>query len=90
MRHASGHGLARFLGYFSIGLGLTELLAPRALARFTGVHHENVSQLYGMREAVCGVGILNSNDPTEWIWARVAGDALDVATAMGNLAEARG
>src|SRR5690349_14118930 len=30
-------GLTRALGWFSVGLGLTELLAPRALARAIGV-----------------------------------------------------
>src|SRR4051812_9841772 len=27
-----------------------------------------------------GVGILASNDPTAWVWGRVGGDALDIAT----------
>ena len=31
-RYVPGNSLARFLGYFSIGLGLAEILAPRALA----------------------------------------------------------
>ena len=29
---------AKGLGVFSIALGVTELIAPRTLARFTGVH----------------------------------------------------
>jgi hypothetical protein len=39
---------------------------------------------YGAREVVTGVGILTQDDPTPWLWARIGGDALDLATlAMG-------
>jgi len=89
-RYVPGNSLARFLGYFSIGLGLAEVLAPRTMARLTGVHQEGLLQAYGVREIVCGVGILSSSRPTEWLWARVAGDALDLATLGGNLAESSG
>lgn len=72
---------ARGLGVFSIALGLVELLAPRALARSLGLPgQEGLIQLYGLREIGTGVGILASDDPTPWIWGRVAGDALDLAT----------
>jgi hypothetical protein len=35
---------------------------------------------YGLRELACGVGILGSDRPAGWLWGRVAGDALDLAT----------
>jgi hypothetical protein len=35
---------------------------------------------YGVREIATGIGILASKDPTPWIWGRVAGDGLDLAT----------
>ena len=35
---------------------------------------------YGLREIATGIGILASKDPTPWIWGRVAGDGLDLAT----------
>jgi hypothetical protein len=41
---------------------------------------ERLIQAYGLREIATGVGILASKDPTPWIWGRVAGDALDLAT----------
>ncbi|MBX9931766.1 MAG: cyclase dehydrase [Methylobacterium sp.] len=73
--------LARGLGWFSIGLGLVELLAPKALARGLGMRgQEGLVQAYGAREVATGIGILTSDDPTPWIWGRVAGDALDLAT----------
>ncbi len=42
-------------------------------------------QAYGAREIATGVGILASKDPTPWIWGRVAGDALDLATLAAAL-----
>src|SRR3954463_14968532 len=87
-RYVPGNSLARFLGYFSIGLGLAEVLAPRAMARLTGVRQEGLLQAYGLREIASGVGILSCSRPTEWLWSRVAGDALDLATLAQNLTEA--
>jgi hypothetical protein len=77
----STHTLARGLGWFSIGLGLAELLAPRKVGGFLGMEeHSGLIQAYGAREIAAGVGILTAQDPTPWIWGRVAGDALDLAT----------
>src|SRR5690606_32667302 len=80
-------GTARGLGWFSIGLGLAECLMPRAVARAVGLDgRENLVRAYGLREIATGVGLLASRDPEPWLWGRVAGDALDLAT----LASARG
>ena len=55
---------AKGLGAFSIALGVTELLAPRMVARMTGVHgHDTLIRAYGLREIVNGIGLLTSNDP---------------------------
>ncbi len=73
--------LAYGLGWFSIGLGAMEVMAPGALARALGMRgRESLLQAYGLREIANGVAILASDDPTPWIWARVGGDALDLAT----------
>jgi hypothetical protein len=79
------HRLAQGLGWFSIGLGLTELLAPRAVGRFLGMEERaELLRGYGAREIVAGVGILAQEDPTPWLWGRVGGDVLDLGTlAMG-------
>lgn len=77
----SAASIARGLGWFSIGLGVAELLAPKALGRATGGEgHENLVRACGAREAATGLGILCSSNPAPWVWARVAGDALDLAT----------
>ena len=39
-----------------------------------------MTRAYGLREIGAGLGILLSEDPTPWVWARVAGDALDLAS----------
>ena len=80
-RNGSAMTLARGLGWFSVGLGVAELLAPRALSRAAGLKRsESLLAGYGLREIATGVGILMSDDPTPWIWGRVGGDVLDIGT----------
>lgn len=74
--------LARGLGWFSIGLGLAEVLAPNGIAKISGVSRENkgLIRLLGLREIAHGVGIFSQGRrPTGAVWARVLGDALDLA-----------
>ncbi len=79
-RQVSNHALARMLGGFSVGLGLTEMIAPRALCEKLGLQREErLVRAFGARELATGVMILNSQDPTPWLWGRVGGDALDLA-----------
>ena len=79
---ASANKLARGLGWFSIGLGLAELLAPRAIANISGVSNRRAGliRLYGLRELASGVAIFAQKKPAEAMWSRVAGDALDLAS----------
>jgi hypothetical protein len=84
--NGSARTLAQGLGWFSIGLGLAELLAPRSIARALGMEERTgLIRAYGAREVAAGVGILTQKDPTPWVWGRVAGDALDLATLAGGL-----
>lgn len=79
--------VVRGLGWFSVGLGLAELLAPHAFTRNFGLRgHERLIESYGARELAAGIGILASRDPTPWLWGRVAGDALDLGTLATGLA----
>lgn len=76
-----GQQLARALGWFSIGLGLAEVAAPGKLAQIIGMEESNLLlRSYGMRELMAGVGILSNKRPAGWMWARVAGDVVDLAT----------
>src|SRR4051794_19963080 len=77
--------LTRFLGWFSIGLGVSELLAPGAIARISGTaNRKSVIRLCGLREVAAGVGILSQPKPAKWLWARVAGDVMDAAALVGG------
>lgn len=77
---APGSKIATGLGWFSIGLGLAEVLAPRAMGRVTGVRRPALVFLCGVREIATGVAILRSSgNPAPWVWGRVAGDAMDLA-----------
>jgi uncharacterized membrane protein len=81
------------LGWFSIGLGLAEVLAPRSLGRAIGVGHGPLKgstfRAYGLRELAAGVGILSRRRPAAWMWARFAGDLLDL-TSLGVALRRRG
>ena len=69
----------RALGWFSLGLGLTELLAAPRLTKALGVEgKENFVRAMGARELVHGVLCLSVNNDFG-AWTRVAGDALDLA-----------
>ncbi len=82
------HTGARGLGWFSIALGLAELLAPYAVARAVGLQgREGLVRLYGLREIATGIGLLTADDPSPWVWGRVAGDALDLATLGTHVRE---
>lgn len=85
MRGTPGpYGLATFLGWFSVGLGAVELLAPSAVARAIGVRPtptwNGLLQLFGLRELSTGAGILKNPTSKEWVGMRVGGDALDLVT----------
>lgn len=75
--------LANGLGWFSIGLGLAEVLAPRSVARLTGLENDDddytLLRTFGLREIAAGIGILSNQRPTDWMWGRVAGDVMDLA-----------
>jgi len=81
--------LANGLGWFSIGLGLAEIVAPSKVAQLIGVRDEDKTRsllrFYGMREIAAGVGILTQPNPAGWMWGRVAGDLLDLSTLMSTM-----
>ena len=90
-RGTGGESLADFLGYFSIGLGLAEVLAPNAMARIIGVKRPDersraTMRLMGLREITNGVAILANQQPEKAVWSRVAGDAVDLALLGKTLA----
>jgi uncharacterized membrane protein len=75
--------VARGLGWFSIGLGLAQIAAPRTMARMIGVNDDDTNRntmlAVGVREIASGVGILTRDRPVGPVWSRVGGDIMDLA-----------
>ena len=72
--------LARALGWFSIGLGIAELVAPGRIARTLGLDNkENLIRAYGARELASAIPTLSVDKPAG-LAARIGGDALDLGT----------
>lgn len=77
--------LARGLGWFSLGLGLSQLLAARRYTHALGVEgREGLVRLAGVRELTHGLLSL-SVDRKAGLWSRVGGDALDMALLAAAL-----
>jgi uncharacterized membrane protein len=77
----SDERLARALGWFSIGLGLTELAAPRRVDAAIGAPaRPGLTAAFGLREIVNGIAILAKPRQPARMWSRVGGDVLDLAT----------
>lgn len=76
--------LARGMGWFSIGLGASELLAARPIARWLGVTgHERKIRSFGLRELKAGFGILRADQPRPGLLvSRIVGDVMDLV-ALG-------
>jgi uncharacterized membrane protein len=84
---ATAERRARGLGWFSIGLGLAQIAAPRSLARLIGINDDdetrNTMFALGLREITSGIGILSQPRQAGWVWTRVGGDLMDL-TLLGK------
>src|SRR3954447_5771869 len=79
-RAAVDQQAAQCLGWASIAVGLTEILAPKQLEKTMGVGNGQVTgilRVLGVREIMHGVDLLTHKDPTPGVWSRVLGDVLD-------------
>ena len=86
-----GIQLSRALGWFSVALGTAELLAPQQMARLIGVQARDGTtatlRAFGAREMANGIAILARPEDARWLWSRVGGDALDLATLTSAAAD---
>jgi hypothetical protein len=77
--------LAKALGWFSLGLGVAEIVAARRFTRALGMEgNETLVRACGVREVAAGMMTL-SPDKTMGLWSRVAGDGLDIVTLLAGL-----
>jgi uncharacterized membrane protein len=78
--------IANGLGWFSIGLGLAQIVSPGGVSRLIGLDDDaktrSLMRTIGMREIATGVGILSRPRPANWVRARVGGDMMDL-TLLG-------
>jgi hypothetical protein len=73
------------LGQNAIGLGLWGLLAPKGVNRFLGLTNspQTTQLLFGAREMATGMALFSDPTRAGALWARVAGDAFDIAVLSG-------
>lgn len=84
------------LAWCNIAVGLSQLVAPDALARLIGLRPSHQTRLAmratGIRELTTGYALLANSQSTAWLWSRLAGDALDLsllAAGVGRRADDR-
>jgi uncharacterized membrane protein len=78
--------LAEGLGWFSLALGVAEVVAPRRFGRFIGVDpRAGLIRGLGLQKIASGLGILTQRRTSAWVGSRVAGDALDLMLLVGCL-----
>ena len=79
-RAAVDQQAAQALGWTSIAIGLTEILAPKQLEKMMGVGNgqtTGILRVLGVREIMHGVDLLAHENPTPGVWSRVFGELLD-------------
>jgi uncharacterized membrane protein len=81
---------ARFLAVFSLTLGVAELAAPDHLSHLIGIRNNSRTRwtlrALGLREVLTGLGILARGQSARPLWARLAGDAIDLGLLGRGLA----
>jgi uncharacterized membrane protein len=90
--------IARGLGWFSLGLGIPQVLMPGRVNKLAGLENtllkRQLMRMMGLREITAGIGIFGSQPkPAEWLWARSAGDVVDLIllqSAFRNPANRKG
>ena len=87
----NGLTLSRFLGWFSLGIGTMEVLAPRALSRTLVLSGESwIIRAFGVREIAVGLTVLAKPEQPTGPVLRVAGDVLDLAVLAPALSPRNG
>lgn len=80
------HGLARAVGWVSLGLGLALVASPARTVKRLGMgERPSLGRLLGARDLVLGAGLLRGGSEATWLRARGVADALDAALILGGL-----
>ncbi|MGQ5261378.1 SRPBCC family protein [Micromonospora sp. ZYX-F-536] len=93
-RDRGSEGLARFLGWVSLGLGVATLARREQVSRLCGVDDSptarQVLAVAGVRELGHAAALLIPRRAGWGAWTRVAGDVLDLAAAGQAMKDRRG
>ena len=76
-----GVKLAKALGWFSIGLGVSEVVLGGRLSKAFGMGTYDTAKIVramGAREIASGLYILMNPEDAKGLWARVVGDVIDL------------
>ncbi|HVJ23857.1 MAG TPA: hypothetical protein VM756_07965, partial [Burkholderiales bacterium] len=66
---------------------MVEIVAPQLVKRAADMRcSEAMVRVQGVREIATGIGILISWKRAPWMWGRVAGDAIDIASSRHRAA----
>ncbi len=86
---SGGVKLGKALGWASFALGAPLVAIPGRMARAIGLDDtpgtRALARGVGIRELAAGAGILKEARPTAALWARVAGDGMDLALLANGL-----
>jgi uncharacterized membrane protein len=87
-----GERAGKALGVASVALGVPLLAAPGAVTRAIGLADTSrtrlLARVVGARELAAAVGVLRPSRPAGGLWARVGGDAADLALLGAGLRSA--
>lgn len=91
MRRTTLEKIVAGLGLFSLVLGLLEAVAPRQVARAIGMEGKDERlRAFGLRELGAAVGLLAPVRSAPALWARAAGDVMDLAALRDARPKSRG
>ena len=86
----AGHGMARFVGSYTLALGAAFSAEPTRMSSLFGMGESRWLAWYlGARDLVLGAGLLGASRPRPWLLARGLADASDAALMVGGLGSGR-
>lgn len=78
--------ISKGLGWLSLGLGVAEVLAGKAVGKAVGAEDKHkMVRGHGLREIASGAGMLAGKHQGPLMWSRMAGNAMEIASLGASL-----